>query len=77
MPQYKNIPKISVLLRNHLVGRDPSSGTPLSGSYRKEAVMELIPLTPISSGATVSHIFMVVLGNPALFVFTVKPIFNS
>ena len=45
VPQYKNIPKMSFLLRNLLVRYDPSCGTPLSGSYRWEAVMELLPST--------------------------------
>jgi hypothetical protein len=42
---YKNIPKISFLLRNLLLGQDPSGGTPFSGSYREEAIMELLPPT--------------------------------
>ena len=42
-PQYKNIPKMSFLPRNLLVGQDPSGGIPFSGSYRKEAVTELLP----------------------------------
>jgi hypothetical protein len=45
VPQYKIIPKTSFLLRNLLVGQDPSGGTPLSGSYREEAVMEMLPPT--------------------------------
>jgi len=72
VPQYWNIPKISFLLRNLLVGQEPFCGTPFSGSYRKEAVIELLPpTTNLLTSHMVSH-WMVLQGNPELFVLAVK-----
>ncbi len=45
VPQYMNTSKICFLMRNLLVRHDISCGTPLSGGYRREAVMELLPPT--------------------------------